>query len=281
MITRSIWLLVLALTALGCLGGFLGATLQPVTYQAEAFVVVYSMPPGFNNLISPDEANTINAFYTAGALQDQVVQRVRQRYPSLSASLIRQAVQVSIVAYTPLTRVTATAGSATAAAALANAVASAWVNISGAVLTQAYESTYAGLLSHEQDITAQITATQAQLDLAKPSSTKAQQLSDQLQTLRTTFATADANLTALEKERYSVAGNAYIATPASADNATRAPDVSKSLTTGGAIGLGVGAIAALWMLRGRAPALPEQAFESIDAASPVTGDDALETHHAG
>lgn len=247
--TRAVVLAVLGLTVLGGLGGFLGAAIQPERYQADAFVVVYDMPSGFNNLISPDEANAVNAFYAAGALQDSVIQRVRARYPSLTPDDIRQAIQVSIVAYTPLTRVTATAGSAQVATTLANVVASAWVAVAGNVITQAYNSAYAILTDHEQQLASQIKATQSALNAARPSSTKAQTLKAQLQTLNSAYASTDANLTALEKERYSVAGNAYVATPASESTVTRLPDIFRSLLTGGAVGLGLGIVCALWLIR--------------------------------
>lgn len=255
--------LALAFTVLGGLGGFFGALLQPARYQAEAFVVVYTMPTGFSNLISPDEANTINAYYQAGALQNSVIQRVLYRYPSLTASEIRQAIQVSIVAYTPLTRVTATAAAPQVAVTLANAVATAWVNDAGSVITHAYDSTYAVLLDHEQQLNDQITTTRAALNAAKPSSTKAQALSARLQGLESAFASADANLTALEKQRYAVAGNTYVATPAAESTVTRIPDLFKSLATGGAVGLGLGVVCMLWMirvaLRGGAPKLEREA----------------------
>lgn len=255
-ITRAVVFAVLGLTVLGGLGGLLGAAIQSPRYQAEAFVVVYAMPSGFNNLISPDEANAVNEFYAAGALQDSVVQRVLARYPSLTPDEIRQAIQVSIVAYTPLTRVTATAASAQVATKLANAVASAWVAVAGTVITEAYNSTHAALVDHEQQLTSQIETTQKALNAAKPTSTKAQTLRDQLQTLNTAYASTDASLTALEKERYYVAGDAYVATPASESTVTRLPDPFKSLFTGGAVGLSLGILCALWLIRigPRAPA---------------------------
>ncbi len=250
--------LALALAALGCLGGFLGALLQPVSYQAEAFVVVYAMPSGFNNLLSPDEANTINAYYAAGALQDSVIQRVRYKYPSLTATEIRQAIQVSIVAYTPLTRVTATAATPQVAVALANAVASAWTGDASAVISQAYNMTYSALQDHERQLSGQITTTRAALEAANPSSTKAQALNAQLQALENAYAATDSNLMALEKQQYAVAGNAYVATPASAATVTRSPDLFKSLAVGGAVGLAFGVVCVLWMIR-----------VSLRAASPV------------
>lgn len=261
--------LALAFTALGGLGGFFGALFQPARYQAEAFVVVYDMPSGFNNLISPDEANTINAYYAAGALQDSIIQRVLSRYPSLTATEIRQAIQVSIVAYTPLTRVTATAATPQVAVTLANAVASAWVNDAGLVISQAYDSTYAVLLDHEQQLSSQITATRAALVGAKPSSTKAQALTSELNALETAYGAADTNITALEKQRYAVAGNAYVATPATESTATRIPDLFKSLVTGGAVGLGLGVICVLWLIRSAQRASPQLAPPAPAAARRV------------
>jgi uncharacterized protein involved in exopolysaccharide biosynthesis len=248
-LSRLAVLFTLALSALGGLGGFFGAIVQPARYQAEAFVVVYDMPSGFNSLISPDEANTINAYYAAGALQDSVIQRVRHRYPAVTAAEIRQAIQVSIVAYTPLTRVTATAASPQVAVTLANAVASAWVSDAGYVITQAYNTTYAVLQNHAQQLSDQIVKTRAELEAAKPSSTKAQALNTQLQSLESQYASADANLTMLEKQRYAVAGNAYVATPASESTVTRLPDLFKSLITGAAVGFALGAVCVLWMIR--------------------------------
>jgi uncharacterized protein involved in exopolysaccharide biosynthesis len=275
--TRAVFLAVLGLTILGGLGGFLGAAIQPALYQADAFVVVYDMPSGFNNLIGPDQANNLNAFYAAGALQDSVIQRVRARYPNLTPDQIRQAVQVSIVAYTPLTRVSATGGSAQVATALANAVASAWVAIAGNVITQAYDSTYAILTAHQQQLASQIKATQAALNAARPSSTKAQTLTAQLQTLNSAYASTDANLTALENERYYVAGNAYVATPASASTVTRIPDVFRSLLTGSGVGLGLGIVCALWLIRAASriappPPLAAQPPRRVRTTQPVAWD---------
>lgn len=262
----------LALTVLGSLGGLFGALIQPARYQAEAFVVVYDMPSGFTNIISPDEANTINAYYAAGALQDSVIQRVRYRYPSLTATEIRQAIQVSIVAYTPLTRVTATAASPQVAVALANAVASAWVSDAGNVIIQAYNTTYSVLQDHEQQLNDQITTTRAALDAANPSSTKAQALNAQLQGLESAYASADANLTAFEKQRYAVAGNAYVATPASESNVTRVPDLFKSLVIGGVVGLAFGVVCVLWMIRAslRATTLLALAVPSVKPRARTT-----------
>ena len=264
-ISRAVVFALLGLTVLGSLGGFLGAAIQAPRYQAEAFVVVYAMPSGFNNLITPDEANTVNAFYAAGALQDSVIQRVRARYPSLTPDEIRQAIQVSIVAYTPLTRITATAATAQVATKLANAVASAWAGVAGNVFNQAYDSTYTVLVNHEQQLASQIKTTQAALNAAKPSTTKAQTLKAQLQTLNSEYAATDANLTALEKERYSIAGNAYVATPASESTATRLPDVFKSLLTGSAVGLGLGIVCALWLIRAALRASPQLALPTRPA----------------
>ena len=259
--------LALAFTILGGLGGFIGAYIQPARYQAEAFVVVYTMPTGFTNLISPDEANTINRYYTAGALQDSVIQRVLYRYPSLTAAEIRQAIQVSIVAYTPLTRVTATAAAPQVAVTLANAVATAWVNDAGSVISQAYNSTYAVLQAHEQELSSEVITTRAALEAAKPSSTKAEALSAQLQGLESAYASSDADLTALERQRYTVAGNTYVATPATLSAVTRIPDFFKSLATGGSVGLGFSVLCVLWLSRS-ALRTSSQSARSVPAKAP-------------
>lgn len=249
MITRSAIALALGFGLLGALGGLFGVLLTPASYQAEAFVVVYEMPTGFNNLISPDEANSINAFYQAGALQDNVIQRIRIKYPTLQPQDIRAAVQVSIVAYTPLTRVTATAASPQVAVTLANAVATAWVGAAGYVISLAYDTTYTGLVSHESALNQQIAAVTAQLAPLNPSSTKAQALKQQLQSLQAAFTATDASIAELEKDRFDVAGNAYVATPATDSTVSRSPGFLKSTAAGGAAGLALGIVCVLWLIR--------------------------------
>jgi capsular polysaccharide biosynthesis protein len=248
-VSRTAILFALGFGLLGALGGLFAALLTPTSYQAEAFVVVYQMPTGFTNLISPDEANVITAYYAAGALQDSVIQRVRFKYPQLTAQDIRQSVQVSIVAYTPLSRVTATGASEQVAITLANAVANAWVGDAGLVITQAYDSAYTTLIDHETALNKQIAATRAQLVPLNPASAKAKALNAQLQALESAYTTTDANIAQLERERYAVAGNAYVATPASATSVTRSPDYLKALAAGGAVGLALGIVAMLWVIR--------------------------------
>jgi capsular polysaccharide biosynthesis protein len=247
--SRPALLLLLALTVLGSLGGLFSALIQPARYQAEAFVVVYSMPAGFNNLISPDEATTINAYFAAGALQDSVIQRVRYQYPVLTAAEIRQAIQVSIVAYTPLTRVTATAASPQAAVVLANVVASAWVNDAGSVISNAYVSTQSALQGHETQLSDQIATTRTALNAPHLSTLKAQILVAHLNALESAYASTDADLTALMQQRYTVAGNTYVVTPASEATVTRSPDFMKILATSAAIGFLFGVVCILWLIR--------------------------------
>ena len=125
-------LALLAVTLFGVLGGLGASLILPVHYQAEAYVVVYAMPRGFTSLISPDEEVSLQNVYRAGVLQDAVLKRVQAQLPGYSADTIAEAIQVGGVAYTPLTRITATAPTADDAARLANGVATAWVDVAGA-----------------------------------------------------------------------------------------------------------------------------------------------------
>ncbi|HEX9037177.1 MAG TPA: hypothetical protein VF808_09335 [Ktedonobacterales bacterium] len=267
MTTRWAVLIALGFGLLGILGGLIGVLVTPSSYQADAFVVVYAMPPGFTNLISPDEANTVNAYYQQGALQDSVIQRIRYKYPELTAQEIRQAVKVSIVAYTPLTRVTATAASPQVAVTLANAVATAWVNDAGLVITHAYDFAYTTLIDHENQLNTQMAATRAALAPLSPKSTKAQALNSSLQTLEAAYTATDASLVALQRERYTVAGNTYVATPATEASVTRSPGYLKSIGTGGAAGLALGIIVALWFTRAALAAQSRRAYTAPPARS--------------
>jgi hypothetical protein len=227
-----------------------GTLVSPVSYQAEAFVVVYKMPTGFDSLISPDEANTINAYYQAGALQPSVIARIQLQYPALTASAIRSAVTVSIVAYTPLTRVTATASTPESAVLLANVVSNAWVRQAGLVNSTAYTSTENLLLDHEAQLQDSIATTTAALKSLDPKSAKAIALNDQLQGQETQLSQVDNQLNQLHAYRYDVAGNAYQVTSATIQDVTQIPDIKKSVATGAAVGLALGIVTLLWFARG-------------------------------
>lgn len=248
MVSRQMVLALLAVTLFGVLGGLGASLILPVHYQAEAYVVVYAMPRGFTSLIGPDEEATLQNFYRAGALQDAVVKQVQAQLPGYAADTIAEAIQVDGVAYTPLTRITATAPTADGAARLANVVATAWVDVAGAALSNAYTLTHSTLQTRQDDLQKQIATAQQALDVADPTSTTAADLQAQLQTLRTTLSATQQALVALEQTRYDVAGNAWVAVPATASSAVRYPDTVKSLGVGAVIGISLGLILDLWLM---------------------------------
>ena len=247
-------LVVLLITLVGSLGGIALVLVKKPSYQAAAYVVVYEMPNGFRELIGPDEANQIEADYRAGALQDAVIQRVLQRIHGQTATGIRANVQVSIVAYTPLTRVTATAANPTNAALLANVVASAWADVAGHAYATAYTSTHAQMTTHESQLTTQIASVQKQIDAYPPGSGQTPgliALQSQLKSLLQERVNLDNQLSQLETDQLALSGNAYVATPATPQSATLNPSPSKTIGTGAALGLALGVVLALWLLRQR------------------------------
>jgi uncharacterized protein involved in exopolysaccharide biosynthesis len=241
-------LALLAVTLFGVLGGLGASLILPVHYQADAYVVVYAMPRGFTSLIGPDEEVTLQNVYRAGVLQDDVLKKVQAQLPGYSADTIAEAIQVGGVAYTPLTRITATGSTADGAARLANVVATAWVDVAGAALSNAYTLTQSSLQTRQDDLQKQITTAQQALADADPTSPTAADLQAQLQTLHTTLSATQQALVALEQSRYDVAGNAWVAVPATASSAVRYPDTLKSLGVGAVVGISLGLILDLWLM---------------------------------
>ena len=248
MVSRQMVLALLAVTLFGVLGGLGASLILPIHYQAESYVVVYAMPRGFTSLIGPDEDVTLQNIYRAGVLQDAVLKKVQAQLPGYSAGSIAEAIQVSGVAYTPLTRITATAPTADGAARLANVVATAWVDVAGAALSNAYTLTQSTLQTRQDDLEKQITTAQQALDVADPTSPTATDFQAQLQTLHTSLSATQQALVALEQSRYDVAGNAWVAVPATASGAVRYPDTLKSLGVGAAVGISLGLILDLWLM---------------------------------
>jgi capsular polysaccharide biosynthesis protein len=271
-------LVLLGVILFGCLGGIVATLVEPVQYQAEAYVVVYRMPTGFTTLISPDEANDINAIYEAGALQDRVLERIHARYPQYSIDAIRRAIQVKIVAYTPLTRITATATTADDAAQLANAVADQWTAVAGNSLKEAIETTTLALEVREADLSEKITVTQQQLAATDPASPVVPGLQAQLALWQNQLAKTESDIESLDVQRLYVAGNAWVANRATVENATKTPDLIKNIALGIAIGVSLSLMLALWLTarqwrrretqHGQEPrksAPPRLAREAIDA----------------
>jgi uncharacterized protein involved in exopolysaccharide biosynthesis len=237
------------MTLFGCLGGLLVTFVQPTVYHAEAYVIVYEMPSGFTELISPDEANNLNAIYRAGALQESVLRQVQARLPNLSASDIRSSVDVAVVAYTPLTRITASARTAELAVALANAVADGWTRTAGDTIYTAWTATDAALATHEAQLLQQIEATQKAIATTPASSSSAAALQQHLTSLEHAFSTTDAALVSLDKYRFDVAGNAYVTLRASPASATMDPNPLKTAAIGAAVGGAIGIVLAMWVTR--------------------------------
>ncbi|MFI5274867.1 MAG: hypothetical protein ACHQ4H_17690 [Ktedonobacterales bacterium] len=264
-------LLVGVLATLGCLGGFVGASLKPLAYSAEAYVVVYEMPAGFQQLIGPDEANQIEGVYRAGALQDSVVNRVVATVPGLTPSDVRQSVQVTIVAYSPLTRVAATAADPQRAAQIANAVATTWASQAAHSYNTAYTIVSQQLTSREAAIDRQITATQAAITTAGqatvPDANHIKGLQSQLTAELQERTNLDNQITSLDVYRLQVLGNGYVATPANPANVTVTPDRLKATALGGAIGLALGLALGVWLIRSDVVAAVKRSDEQSDASA--------------
>lgn len=246
-------LLLLDTVAFGVIGSLLVTVYKPPMYQAEAEVVVYEMPPAFRALIGPDQANQIESVYQAGALQDAVVNRVLPNFPGLTASELRARVSISIIAYTPLTRVTASEPTAQQAVDLANAVASAWASIAAHTNNTAYTIVHDQLTSREQAIDRQIDSTQQEIKAAGAATPVDQpyltSLQSQLQSELTEKTNVENTLNQLETNHLQVIGNGYVATPATLQNVTYSPDLIKTTLTGAAIGFALAVVLILWLVR--------------------------------
>lgn len=252
---RSYRLIILCflLIVLGAAGGLLGTVLIRAKYQAEAYVVVYEMPAGFRELIGPDEANQIESIYQAGALQDAVINRVVQQLSGFTPAEIRASVQVSIVAYTPLSRVTATAATADQAAALANAVAKNWVDVAASANSNAFTTTQNALLGQQQALDTQIADTEKSIQAAGATTSSNQNyinaLQSQLQTQLAEEQTVNKTLSQLNVYQMQVAGNGFVTTPATPSAATQTPDRKKTIEGGAAVGAALAVLLILWLLR--------------------------------
>lgn len=264
MVKKPMFLMAIGITLFGCLGGLAAAFVRSPHYQADAIVVVYEMPHDLRELIGPDEAQNIDDYYAAGALQPSVMQVVLPKFAGMTAANLRSSVEVSIIAYTPLTRITATASTPAQAAALANAVADAWTSVVASANDEAYTKTLATLMSHEHDLYVQIDATrQAIIDAAKTEGTAGTeplraQLSAQLQQVTNT----DKTILSLDQDRLALIGNAYVATPATADAAQLVSDPIKLVSEGGLGGLALGLAFMLWSVRRQLFRRPPEAADS-------------------
>lgn len=247
MVSKQAVLVLLVLTLFGCLGGLTATLKEPVQYQAEAYDVVYAMPSGFTHLIGPDQSQQIAEIYQAGVLQDSVVAAVRNSLPQYSAEEIARSIRVSVVAYTPFTRITATASTADGAAKLANTVALDWALVAGQAMNQAYTDTKNTLQSRADDLTQKIADTQQTLAATDPSSPLVPSLQSQLKAWQDALATTDSDIESLDAARLDIAGNAWVAISARAANATQSPNPLKNLALGAAVGFSLGLLLALWL----------------------------------
>lgn len=244
---------VVLMTLIGAGGGIFGVQLQPVRYIAEAYAVVYEMPAGLTEILSPDEANQIQSIYREGAFQPAVVTRVLRNFPSLTEEQLRQKVQLTIIAYTPFTRITVTDGDPRAATQLANTFSDAWA----LTISDAYETAFAAMrtqLSDQQtELTAQITALDQQLaapSLAQaPTSPRAVSLEEQLNAAVSQRNQVETQLANLTLARNQVLGNAYTAVRATLDSVQQTPNPVKTVAAGAALGLGLGLALMLVALR--------------------------------
>lgn len=249
MVRKPALLVLIGVTLFGCLGGLIAVFVRPPRFQADAIVIVYEMPHDQRELIGPDEAQQIDGFYRAGALQPKVVQHVLSQFPGMTPAQLRAAIGVSVIAYTPLTRITATATSPQRAVDLANAVAVSWTSLADALNETAWTTTVDTLKSHEQELNNQIATTQQAIANARAAGTSVDSLQAQLNTQLQQLSKTDDALINLDKARLDLIGNASVATPADVANVTRTPDPIKLTAEGGAGGLALGLLFVLWMLR--------------------------------
>lgn len=247
MVSKQAVLVLLVLTLFGCLGGIVATLKEPVRYQAEAYDVVYAMPNGFAHLIGPDQAQQIAKIYRAGVLQDSVVAGVRRSLPQYTSEELAKSIQVSVVAYTPFTRISATASTADGAAKLANVVALTWAEVAGQATNQAYTDTKSTLQARSDDLTQKIAAAQQTLAATDPSSPLVPGLQSQIKTWQDALATTNSDIESLDTARLQIAGNAWVSIHARAADAIRSPDPIKNLTLGIAVGFSLGLLLALWL----------------------------------
>lgn len=259
MVRKQAILVLLAVTLFGALGGLIATYIQPVRYQADAYVVIYGMPRGFTELIGPDEAPQVAAIYRTGMLQSAVVKQVQAELPGYSADDIARAVQVQVVAYTPRTKITATASTAAGAARLANVVANAWISVAGVANEHAYTLTKATLDARKTDLIQSITFLQNVLAHANPKARS----SPALQSLRDALAKTETAIQELDQTRKDAEGNAKMDTSAQASDAVRSPDPVKNLGISVVVGFFLGLALDLWLMasiwkRQETPSQPSQ-----------------------
>jgi len=246
-ITKQAVLVLLGVTLFGCLGGIIPTVIKPAQYTAEAYDVLYTTPENFTRLISPDQAQQIAKIYRVGVLQDSVVAGVRKSLPQYTSEELAKSIQVSVVAYTPLTRISATASTADGAAKLANVVALTWAEVAGQAANQAYTDTKSTLQARSDDLTQKIAAAQQTLAATDPSSPLIPGLQSQIKTWQDALATTNSDIESLDTARLQIAGNAWVSIRARAANAIRSPDPIKNLTLGIAVGFSLGLLLALWL----------------------------------
>jgi capsular polysaccharide biosynthesis protein len=246
-ITKQAVLVLLGVTLFGCLGGIIPTVIKPAQYTAEAYDILYNTPENFTRLISPDQAQQIAKIYRVGVLQDSVVAGVRKSLPQYTSEELAKSIQVSVVAYTPLTRISATASTADGAAKLANVVALTWAEVAGQAANQAYTDTKSTLQARSDDLTQKIAAAQQTLAATDPSSPLIPGLQSQIKTWQDALATTNSDIESLETARLQIAGNAWVSIRARAANAIRSPDPIKNLTLGIAVGFSLGLLLALWL----------------------------------
>lgn len=239
----------LIITLFGCLGGWLVAVVMPTRYYAEADVVVYEMPPGLTELLSPDEATNISAIYQAGMFQPQVVERIQTRFPQLTVNHIKASISIQLVAYTPLTRVVAMSSSPEEAVQLANVAATSWTEVTGQAMNDAYNQAKSALIAHDDLLFQQMLDVQNKLANRKISSAEVAALQDQASALADEYRNTDAAIVQLDTARFDVAGNAYVSVPATLSTTVMTPDPLKTVLVGAAVGFAVGFVLALWVTR--------------------------------
>jgi hypothetical protein len=241
------------ITLVGALGGWTGALLQGPVYMATAYAVVYRMPPGLTDLISPDEANNLQSVYEAGAFQDAVIAKSLPYFPGLTREEWRSRVRIAIVAYSPYTRVTVTSPDPRQAVALANNVSDTWATLTQRLYDDTFTSLRARFTGRMDQVDKQVAALQsavvtqqamrprnpALVQATQAELTAAQEQQQQLAAILD-------SLTTYHNQGQSLA---YTAIRADARSLAVRSDTLRSTGSGTVIGFISGVLLALWSLR--------------------------------
>jgi hypothetical protein len=236
----------------GALGGWTGAQLQPTSYSATAYVVVYRMPAGLTNVISPGEATTLRSVYTAGVFQDAVIAKVLPYFPGLTVAEYRRTVQIEVVAYSPLTRVIVSASDPVRAVALANSVSDNWAGRTQELYEETFTALQQRLEGRKQSVDSQVAQLEAAIAAQQTARIHNPALVNALQTELAADQQQQQDLSAvlISLSTYHDKGEslAYTAVRASLGEVVASNGTLKTVAFGAVVGLTSGVLLAVWLL---------------------------------